>query len=398
MAAHQLNPTFVRTCKHSGRTRGAERHGDGGGLGLMLNVRPSGSKSWVQFITIRGKRRSMGLGSYPQVSLAEARQMAAENRQIAREDGDPRRHRRQPPRFHEAAAELIEMLEPGWTSPLSKAHWESSLKTYAFPTIGDMRIDRIKTADVLAALRPIWGTKRETASRVRQRISAVMKWAVANDYRLDNPAGDAVLTALPRKRPPVQHYRALPYAEVAGAIATVRATGAWIATKLAFEFLVLAAARSGEVRGATWAEIDLDAATWTVPAERMKARVEHRVPLSGRALEVLAEARKIVEPPLLRALHNTPLVFPSPRGKVLSDMTLSKLLKENGIAAVPHGFRSSFRDWAAETTNTPHSIMEAALAHQIPSSTVRAYARSDLFDKRRNLMRQWADYLGGANQ
>ena len=396
MPAHRLNSAFIQSVKHSGRTRGAERHGDGGGLGLMLNVQPGGTKSWVQQITIRGKRRALGLGSYPAVGLAQARKVAFENRTVAREGGDPRKPKRQPPRFRDAALEIIDLLESGWACRKTRAHWESSLAAYAYPTIGDLRVDRITPADVIDVLRPIWATKRETASRVRQRISAVMRWAVANGHRLDDPAGTAVLQALPKGRPPVKHHRALHYSEVAEAIATVRATSAWEGTKLAFEFLVLTAARSGEVRAATWDEMDIDRATWAVPSLRMKSRKEHRVPLSDRALAVLAEARRITSRPLQRHLHDLPMVFPSLRGKIMSDMTLSKLLRQNGVDAVPHGFRSSFRDWAAETTDAPYAVMEAALAHTVASSTVRAYARSDLFDRRRRLMEEWATFLTGA--
>ena len=231
MADKRLTAAFVRAARHSGLTRGAERHGDGGGLGLMLNISPSGAKSWVQFITIRGKRRSMGLGGYPITTLKEARDKAFENKRVARQGGDPRRPKKRPPRFREAAAEVIDLLASGWTSPKSRAQWESSLAAYAHPLLGDLRVDRIEPADVLAVLTPIWGSKRETAQRVRQRIAAVMRWAVAHGHRQDNPAGDAVLQALPRRRPPVRHHRALPYADVPGAVVTIRGTRAWIGTR-----------------------------------------------------------------------------------------------------------------------------------------------------------------------
>ena len=221
---------------------------------------------------------------------------------------------------------------------------------------------------------------------MRQRIGAVMKWAVAMQHRPDNPAGEALGQALGRQQNVVRHMTALPYDEVAGAVAVVRASRAWTGTKLAFEFLVLTAARSGEVRLATWDEIDIGSAVWTVPASRMKTKRDHRVPLCGRAVEILHEAR-----PLSGA---TGLVFPSSRGNPLSNMTLSKLVKEQGIAAVPHGFRSSFRDWAAERTNHPREVIEAALAHVVANRVEAAYARSDLFARRRLLMDDWAGYLG----
>ena len=253
-------------------------------------------------------------------------------------------------------------------------------------TQGEKLVSDITSADLLQLLAPIWHDKPETARRVRQRIGAVMKWAVAMQHRPDNPAGEALGQALGRQQNVVRHMTALLYDEVAGAVAVVRASRAWTGTKLAFEFLVLTAARSGEVRLATWDEIDIGSAVWTVPASRMKTKRDHRVPLCGRAVEILHEAR-----PLSGA---TGLVFPSSRGNPLSNMTLSKLVKEQGIAAVPHGFRSSFRDWAAERTNHPREVIEAALAHVVANRVEAAYARSDLFARRRLLMDDWAGYLG----
>ena len=216
-----------------------------------------------------------------------------------------------------------------------------------------------------------------------------MKWAIAMGYRPDNPADDALGQALGRQRAVVQHMRALTHGAVADALATVRTSQAVVTTKDAFELLVLTAARSGEVRLATWDEMDLDAAVWSIPAARMKAKRDHRVPLSGRALAILHDAR--------RRSDGTGLVFRSPRGKPLSDMTLSNLIKGLGIAAVPHGFRSSFRDWAAEQTNTPREVVEAALAIRYATRQRPAYARSDLFERRRRLMDDWATYLSGAH-
>ena len=212
-----------------------------------------------------------------------------------------------------------------------------------------------------------------------------MKWAVAQGFRADNPAGDTLGQALGRQADVTQHMRALPHREVAGAIQAVQDSHAGLSTKLAFAFLVLTAARSGEVRLATWEEIDLEAKVWTVPTERMKAHREHRVPLSDRAVQVLTEAQALAD--------GSGLVFPSPTGKPLSNMTLSKLLKDLGIPAVPHGFRSSFRDWAQECTNAPRAVMEAALAHTVADKVEAAYARSDLFERRRTLMDQWTAYL-----
>ena len=229
----------------------------------------------------------------------------------------------------------------------------------------------VDTAAVLAVLSPIWNEKPVTARRVRQRIGAVMKWAVAQGYRTDNPAGDAIAKALPRGSNGVKHRTALPHGEVSAAVARIWASRAAVTTKLAFEFLVLTAGRSGEVRLATWNEIDLDAAVWTIPAERMKTARPHRVPLAGRAVELLREAADVAD--------GSGLVFPSPRGKALSDMAISKLVKEQGIAAVPHGFRSSFRDWCGDT-GQPRELAEMALAHVV-RGVEGAYARSDLFER-----------------
>ena len=227
---------------------------------------------------------------------------------------------------------------------------------------------------------------------MRQRISTVMKWAVAEGHRSDNPAGEAIGAALPRYNGRAKrHHRALPHCEVAAAIEAVRSSRAGIAVKLAFEFLILTAARSGEVRLATWDEIDRNKATWTVLASRMKAGVEHRVPLSDRALAILDEARALDD--------GSGLVLPGTRqGKPLSDMTLSKLMRDLGLDGVPHGFRSSFRDWAAECTNAPPAVMEAALAHTVRDKVEAAYNRTTLFERRRTLMDQWMAYLSGGGE
>ena len=221
-----------------------------------------------------------------------------------------------------------------------------------------------------------------------------MRWAIAQGYRSDNPAGEAVTAALPKRPRQIRHMPALPHGEVAAALAGVRVSQAWTGTKLAFELLVLTAARSGEVRLATWEEFDLAALVWTVPAARMKANREHRVPLCGRAAEVLREAARLRD--VIASVE--PLVFPSRRGKALSDMALWKLVKQQRIDCVPHGFRSSFRDWAAERTDHPREVVEAALAHVVGNRTEAAYARSDLFERRRHLMSGWAAYLDGGRR
>ena len=375
---HDLSPRFASTVKEAGR------YFDGNGL--MLVVQPTGSKSWIQRIRIRGRRRELGLGGFPAVSLKRARAQAAANLEAARAGGDPLTEKRRSkgiPSFAATAAQVVEEKRPAW-GPRQATQWQASFEAYVFPRIGERPVSEVTTADVLEVLMPIWHEKPETARRVRGRIGSVMKRAVALEFRTDNPC-DRLEATLPRQNDVRKHMPALPHGEVAAAIATVQESGALLATRLAFEFLVLTAARSGEARGAKWGEIDLVKRTWLVPAHRMKGNCEHEVPLSPRALQVLETARS------LRSADD--LVFPSPRGRVLSDMTLSKLLKEQGIAAVPHGFRSSFRDWAAEETNHPRRVVEAALAHGIKDKVEAAYERTKLLKRRGVLMNEWAAYL-----
>ena len=328
------------------------------------------------------------------MSLAEARARALANRKLARRGGDPKTSIVPPgppsvPTFEEAAAKVVEIYSGAWRKGGKTAsQWRASFRDHVFPHLGDTRVDRVTSADIMAALQPIWTRKHATARKVHQRIGAVMRWAIAKGYRTENPAGEAITAALPRRPARVEHRRALPYREVAAAIATVRGSGAWAGTKLAFEFLVLTATRSGEVRLARWHEVDLVARVWTIPATRMKTQREHRVPLSARAAEVLGEAAELHPSP---APHE--LVFTSVRGKLIDGSTISKLVSELRIAAVPHGFRSSFRDWASERTSYPREVVEAALAHAVRNQTEAAYARSDLFERRRELMDDWTQYL-----
>lgn len=369
------------------------------GHGLFLRVQPNGARQWVQRIIIRGKRCELGLGNPALVSLAQARAVALENRKLAQSGGDPRQAKREAEAvlsFEQAAREVHALHLPTWRNAKHGAQFLTTLETYAFPHIGKVRVGDVNTADVLAVLSPIWTEKPETAARVRQRIGMVMKWAVAQGWRQDNPAL-SITEALPKRdKSQQEHRKALHYADVANCIAAVQASGAGIATKLAFEFLVLTATRSGEARGALWDEIDLGTpatsatpatpAVWTIPASRMKAKRDHRIPLSERAAEILRAAKGLSD--------GTGLVFPgTKKGKPLSDMTLSKLVKELGFDADVHGFRTSFRTWAQERTNFPREVAEAALAHTIKDKAEAAYARSDVFEKRRKMMEAWAGYL-----
>lgn len=378
--ANALSSGFARSVSRPGR------YCDGNAL--YLAVKPSGARSWVQRMVIRGRRRELGLGGFPLVSLTEARTLAHANRKAARAGGDPLEERRRAaevPTFAEAAERVWADKRPGWRHPRHARQWLSSLEQHAFPRLGRIAVREVTSADVLDTLRRVWHIRPETARRLRQRISAVMEWAVAMGYRSDNPC-DRIAPVLGPQQDLVKHMQALGHREVAAAIRTIWATGASEAVKLAFEFLVLTATRSGEVRGALWAEVDLAQGVWTIPATRTKSKREHRVPLSRRATEILSAARA------LRG-GTSALVFPSAHGGRIGETRLSRLLKVHKIAAVPHGFRSSFRDWAAEETTHPREVIEAALAHVVTNQTEAAYARSDLFERRRRLMNEWAGYL-----
>ena len=367
------------------------------GATLYLVVWPSGSKSWVQRLTIGGRRADLGLGGYPAMSLAQARRKAQDNRALAKSGGDPLAEKREAavvaamPTFEALARQHITEHRHAWRNSKHAAQWLSTLEAYAFPIIGAAKVNEITRRQVVDILSPIWHTKAETARRVRQRIRAVMDRAVAMEYVDYNPAGDAIngaLTKMPRVR---AHHRAAPYTELPAILHAIRESTASPSVKLAFELLALTACRSGEVRGITWAEVDLKTATWTIPAARMKAGKLHRVPLSRRASAVLSEARSLSE--------GEGIVFPAPRsGGIISDMAFTQMLRRLDLDFVPHGLRSTFRDWAAEQTDAPHAVMETALAHTVGNATEAAYARSDLFELRRGLMEKWGAYLeGGAS-
>ncbi len=358
---------------------------------LYLAIAPGASKSWIQRIAIDGKRHDIGLGGFPLVSLAEARDKAFENRKLARAGGDPLTAKRRAtvPTFREAAGKIFEANRPRWRTAKVEKNWTQQLERHAFPVLGAMRVDRIGRDDVLRVLTPLWTTKPETARKLRQRIRATLRWAQAHGYVEFNVAGEGIDGALPMMPAVREHDRALPYPEIAAALETVDASGVSLAARLCLRFLVLTAARSGEARGATWDEIDAVRREWRIPARRMKAGVEHRVPLSGTALDVLERARPLRD--------TAGLIFPSPTrlGRPLSDMTLMKVLRTTGLAerTTVHGFCSSFRDWCADAGKS-RELAEAALAHAV-GGVEGAYLRSDLLERRRRLMTQWAEYLDG---
>ena len=356
--------------------------------GLFLRVELTGSKRWVQRITIAGRQREIGLGSARLVPLAKARDLAIQNKRSAREGFDPiatKTAQLSVPTFEVACIEVHSLYSPTWANKKHAAQFLSTLKTYAFPKLGRRKVSDLSPADILSVLTPIWTSKSETARRLKQRISVVMQWAIANGFRSDDPAV-ALNSALPKITKKPKHRKFIPYDQVTECLNVVKASKASQSTKLAIELLILTGVRSGEVRGANWSEIDLNARVWVIPSSRMKMREEHRIPLSATAVAVLNSAKELDD--------GSGVVFSGSKvGKPLSDMTLSKLIKELGFNADIHGFRTSFRTWVQEKTNITFEVAEAALAHKTGSAVVVAYARSDLFDKRRQLMERWDLFL-----
>jgi integrase len=382
-----------------GKFTTAGLHFVGGVQGLALQVKPGGGgRSWTLRVVIAGKRRDMGLGPYPDVTLAMAREKAREARELMRQGIDPIERQQAAQSalrataatalsFKDCSACYIKAHEAGWKSAKHAQQWRNTLEQHAHPVLGALLVRDVGLSQVLAVLEPIWTTKTETASRLRSRMELVLDWATARGYREGlNPARwrghlDKLLPA-PSKVAKVEHHPALPLTEIGAFMQRLRAAKGMGARAL--EFAILTAARSGEVRGATWAEIDRSAKVWTVPGIRMKAGREHRVPLAAESLALLDA---------LPRMAGTDLVFPAPRGGKLSDMTLTAVLRRLDVPAVPHGFRSTFRDWAGERTHHPREVIEHAIAHRLGDASEQAYARGDLFEKRRILMADWARFL-----
>ena len=386
-ARNKLHVKQVESLKQVGM------YSDGGGL--YLRIRESG-RSWFFVGTLHGRRITLGFGTALDVTLAKARERAAEARLLILDGRDPREvwnEVRQPAvaavTFGEFARDYVASIEDGFKNPKHRQQWANTLKTYAEP-IADMAIADVATEDVLRCVQPIWLEKPETASRVRGRIEKVLDAAKAKGLRDgENPArmrGHLEIMLPKRSKALVKHHAALPYTEMAAFMIDLR-TREGMAAK-ALEFAILTAARSGEVRGMTWREVDLEAKLWTVPASRMKASEEHQVPLSDAAIRVLQAVND-------EGLKPTDFVFPAPRGGSLSDMTLSAVLKRMDRKVTVHGMRSSFRDWAGDTTAFPRDVVEMALAHTVGSATERAYRRGRALEKRLQLMDTWAAYCAG---
>jgi integrase len=398
--APELSPAKVRALMDK-----PGLHAVGGVKGLLLQVSRGQSgqlrRSWVLRAMVGAKRRDIGLGSYPTVTVGIARDKARAAREKILAGIDPMEERRRARAeliasqaiaitFAEAAAKVTAMKAKEFRNRKHAAQWGSTLDTYANPVIGKLPVADVTLAHVVSILEPIWLTKTETATRLRGRIEAVLAWAIVSSYRTaDNVARwkgnlDAILPK-PGKVAKVEHHKAVPFVEIGTFMAELGQRKGMAAR--AVEFAILTAARSGEVRGARWEEIDLQSKTWIVPAERMKAHKEHRSPLSADAVNLLTSLERTSE-----------LVFPAPQGGTLSDMALTAVLGRMGVDATVHGFRSSFKDWTRERTSYPNEISEAALAHVNSDRTEAAYARGDLFEKRRRLMRDWARYVGTVQQ
>jgi len=363
------------------------RLADGGGLYLL--VAPSGAKSWILRTVVKGKRCDLGLGSVALVSLAEAREQAVRLRKIARSGGDPlaerRQERRVVPTFEAAAKQVHAAHSAAFRNEKHRKQWLASLAG-VFAAFGAKRVDAVTSADILAALSSNWLVRPETSRRVLQRVRVILEWCKAQGFCNGNNPADGITKVLPKPRTVRAHHAALPFQGVSVFIHELREADASEPVRLAFELTILCATRTSETLNATWAEVDLDAKTWTIPADRMKASVEHRVPLSPRCVEIFERAKTL-------AAGKT-YVFPGRTGaKPLSNMAFLMTLrrmKHGDLTA--HGFRSSFRDWAAERTNVPRAVCEAALAHTLKDKTEAAYNRTDLFERRRELMASWSAF------
>jgi integrase len=372
----------------------------GGVAGLYLHVNARGARSWILRVVVGDKRRDMGLGGYPDIGVADARQKAREARLKIEHGVDPILLRKQAKSelmalqatdktFEQAAGEYIKIHADSWSNNKHRKQWESTLAAYAFPVVGKLSLRHIRQEHILKILEPIWATKTETATRVRGRMESILDWAKVKGLRSgENPAAwkghlDHMLPA-PTRLKKVEHLTAVPVREMPDFMIKLRQAAGTAAQAL--EFLILTAARSGEVRGITWQEVSLEDALWVVPAERMKMKREHRVPLSDRAVAILKSQPRIDE---------NPLVFPAPRGSQMSDATMSAVLKRMGIDATVHGFRSSFRDWCGDYTNYPRDLAEQCLAHGADDPVEAAYRRGDALERRREIMNEWSKFVAG---
>lgn len=372
----KLSATGVKAASRPGRI--------GDGDGLFLIVQPGGTKSWVCRVQKNGNRRDFGLGSASKVTLAQARDRAREIRTWMELGLDPLFERKKAqgiPTFKEATAKVLAAHRKSWRNEKHEGQWLQTLTSYAFPQIGDVKVSEITGPMIRNVLSEIWLAKPETARRVRQRIGTVLDWAYACGYRENEAPMRAISKGLPRQPKKDGHFAAMPYAQVPDFLCRLRERESY--SRLALEFAILTAARSGEVRGALWQEVNFGQKLWTIAKDRMKANREHVVPLCPRALSIVRRCAELKQ-------RNCAIIFPGMRGsKPMSDMTLMKLLKEMKQPYTAHGFRSAFRDWVSEETDYPSEVAEAALAHAIKDKTEAAYRRGSLLEKRRKLMDDW---------
>jgi len=414
--AKELSALEVKRLQHPGTGRNAT-FAVGGVSGLMLQITPNGGRTWLLRVTVGGKRREIGLGGFPDVTLAQVRERAREAKDQIRRGIDPVEERkaaqaalvsarRRGLTFAEATDKCLAAKLDAFKNFKHRQQWQNTLQTYAMPELGQMPVDEIAVQDVLRVLEPIWHSKTETASRLRGRIETVLSWATVAGHRIgDNPArwGGNLKELLPAvsKIAKQKNQPAVKIEDAPRWFAAIRQREGMGARAL--EFAALTAARSQEVRGAAWEEIDLEAGLWVIPAARMKMEREHRVPLTPEAVTLLAS---------LPRMQDNPLTFPALRGGEMSDMTLSAAMKRLHVAdisaggtgfvdrvskrpAVPHGLRSTFRDWVAERTHFPGDMAEVALAHKVGNAVEASYRRGDMVEKRRAMMAAWADYLSG---
>ena len=354
--------------------------------GLVVVVGKTRTIHFAQRYTHKGHRRSIPLGRYPELSLAGARALALANLRLVHAGKDPVAEKNRPPTptLIEAIATVIEQRRAGWSNPRTEQMHMSALEAYVFPELGDRLVSDISLEDLVFLLKPVKIAAPSTFSRIREVLSPVMHWAIVNGFREDNPADERLTKALPKISRKTDHRPAFPHSQVADALAAIRSSDAWIFVKLGLEFLILTAVRSGEVRGAVWDEIDIEGALWTIPAARMKTDEEYLVPLVPQSISVL---RSALEPG-----DGTGLVFPSKTGRMMYAAALSDLFLELRIPCVPHGMRSSFRDWCGET-GVDRQVAEACLAHQVGDPVELAYLRWDFLARRRPVMEAWAAYV-----
>ena len=386
---NSLTAAFVRSVKDAGNFT------DGGGL--TLRVSPQGRKSWIQRITVNGKQTALSVGAYPAVSLADARAIAQDNARATAQGRNPQQEKRQAkqdaaapaiPTFADAAQAVHELHRPTWSNPKHAREWLATLERFAFPQIGRKSVAEITTADVMGIVAPLMAEKPVTGKRLNQRLAVIFDYCIAQNWRESNPAGRSIGKALPKPQREVKHHAAVAYRDVPAVVGKVRESGECELIKLAFEYGILTAARTNEIRGAQWEEIDWIEGIWTIPASRTKMRRPLRIPLSGRAIETLERTREVTG-------ESDGLIFRGSSAKMIYHRAFLSVLERLEIGATYHGFRSAFRDWMGECTGASWAVAEASLGHVVGDATQQAYARADYLELRRPIMQQWADFIGG---